>query len=116
MLFHGIHKVIGGISGLPDMLAKHNLPGALSWGVYAGEVLAPILLIVGFLTRPGAIILAIDMIAAIYLAKMDVLTSIEPRSGGWALETEAFYLFGAIAIFCLGSGRFALSGGRGRLN
>jgi putative oxidoreductase len=32
------------------------------------------------------------------------------NNGGWAIELEAFYGFGAIVIMLLGAGRFSIGG------
>ena len=118
MLFHGIKKIMntGAIDWIAGQLATHHLPDFLKYGVYAGEVLGPALVVLGFLTRPGALMIAIDMVAATYLAKMGAVTSTDAQTGAWGIELEAMYFLGSLAILCLGSGRFALSGGRGRLN
>ncbi len=36
------------------------------------------------------------------------------RGGGWALESEAFYLLVALSVFFLGSGRYAVRADRAR--
>jgi len=38
------------------------------------------------------------------------------KSGGYALEVEAFYLLTAVAIAMLGAGRWSLGGKDGRWN
>jgi len=68
MLFHGVSKLIHGIDGIKTMITDRGLPEAMAYGVYVGEVVAPILIIIGLLTRPAAVILAFNMIVAIALA------------------------------------------------
>jgi putative oxidoreductase len=67
ILLHGIAKVGKGVDGIGGMLASHGLPAAMAYLVYVGEILAPVLLIVGLFTRPAALIVAINMVAAIWL-------------------------------------------------
>ncbi|VWX63417.1 GntR family transcriptional regulator [Burkholderiales bacterium 8X] len=114
ILMHGIAKVTGGIGGISGMLASHGLPPAFGYAVYVGEVVAPILLIVGLFTRPAAWIVVINMLVAIWLVHMKDLTAIG-KSGGWALELQGMFLFAAVAIALLGAGRISL-GGTSKLN
>lgn len=52
MLLHGLHKMEpGGLAGIQGMLANINLPAFIAYGTLLGEVLCPILLIIGLFTR-----------------------------------------------------------------
>lgn len=108
VLMHGIFKLANGVGGIAGMLQGAGLPGALAYGVYVGEVMAPLAVIVGFWTRPAAAVIAFNMVVAIALAHAKQLTSLTPQ-GGWALELQGLYLAGAIAIALMGPGRFAVS-------
>lgn len=113
MLFHGFAKIRGGVEPVMGMLAQHGLPPALAYLAYVGEVVAPLLLIAGLWTRPAALVIAVNMLVAVFLAhQRDVLRLNE--QGGWAIELQAFYLFGALACALLGAGRLALGGHGGR--
>jgi putative oxidoreductase len=116
MLLHGIGKIKGGVGGIGDMLAAKGLPELMAYGAYVGEVLAPVLIIVGFFTRPAALLLVINMVTAIVLAHSADILKLDPQSGGWVIELQMFYLLGALALMFLGAGRFSLSGGRGKLD
>ena len=70
ILLHGIAKISGGVGGIVGMVEKAGLPGAFGYLVYVGEILAPLLLIVGVWTRPAALVVAINMGVAIGLAHM----------------------------------------------
>lgn len=109
ILLHGWAKLRHGIGGIEAMLAVRNLPAFLAWGVYAGEVLAPLLLILGVYTRLGAALVAVNMLVAVLLAHSGHLAQFT-SSGGWRLELQAMFLVAAIAIAMLGSGRYALGG------
>lgn len=110
MLLHGVAKLNHGTDQIASMLTARGLPEAAVYGVYVGEVLAPILLILGLFTRTAGFVLAVNMVVAIWLAHAGDVFLLTPF-GGWALELQGFYLFGGLAIACLGSGRLALKPG-----
>jgi putative oxidoreductase len=107
-LLHGIAKITKGVSGIEGMLTSHGLPAFLAYGVYIGEVLAPVLLIVGFYSRIAALIIAVNMVVAIALAHAKDIFAIGPQ-GGWAIELQGMFLFTAIAIMLIGPGRFSIN-------
>lgn len=108
ILLHGIAKLKGGVGGIEGMLAGQGLPRELAYGAYLGEVLGPLLLIVGYQTRFGAVLVAINMLFAIGLAHMGQLSQFTGQ-GGWALELQGMFLASAIAIAMMGPGRFSLN-------
>lgn len=112
---HGVAKLTGGVGGIMGMLGKAGLPPQLAYLAYVGEVLAPALLIVGLWTRPAALVVAVNMLFAIFLAHTGQLFSIT-GTGGWALELQGMFLFGALAIALLGAGRYSLGGAGARWN
>ena len=115
MLLHGIGKISSGAASILGLMAKTGLPPVLGYFVYLGEVLAPLLLIVGLWTRPAALVVAINMLVAVLLVHSGQLLELG-KSGGWALELQGMYFFAAIAVALLGAGRFSLGGGNGRFN
>ena len=115
MLMHGIAKVIGGVDGIAGLVAKTGLPAELAYLVYVGEVIAPLLVLFGLWTRPAALIIAINMIVAIWLVHSHELFDLT-KTGGWALELQGLFLFGTIAIALLGAGRFSVGGTYGKWN
>ena len=110
MLCHGIGKIIGGVDPVVNMVKGVGLPGFIAYGVYVGEVVAPVLLIIGYFTRPAALVLAFTMVTAILLAHSGDIFKLSDH-GGWGIETPALFLFGGVAIACLGGGRLAISKG-----
>lgn len=108
MLFHGVAKILhpGSLEFISGSLANAGLPSALAYGVYIGEVLAPLMIIAGFQTRIGGLIVVVNMLFAILLVHMGDLFSLT-QHGGWAIELQAFYLLGGLAVALLGSGKFA---------
>jgi len=111
MLFHGIAKVRHGIDPIVHLVESKGLPSFVAYGAYLGEVIAPILILIGFLTRPAALIVGVNMGFAIWLVHMADLQRITPQ-GAWGVELQMFYLLGAIALFFMGAGRFSVSRGK----
>ncbi|MBW8371692.1 MAG: DoxX family protein [Thiobacillus sp.] len=108
ILLHGIAKLTHGIDPIQGMVAGMGMPVFFAYGVFAGEVLGPLLLIIGFYARIGAALIAINMLFAIALAHTSELTSLN-QTGGWALELQGMFLFSAIALVLLGPGRFGVN-------
>ena len=100
MLFHGIAKIHAGVSGIESMVTGIGLPPWFAYGVLIGEVIAPILVIVGVLVRPAALIMAVNMIVAVALAHPADLLALS-RTGGYALELQAFFFLCSIAVALL---------------
>lgn len=109
ILFHGVSKIMGGIGPITGMVAKVGMPPALGYLVFIGEVLAPLLVLVGAWTRPAAFIIAINMVVAVLLAHTTQFFSVS-KTGGWALELQAMYFISAIVVALLGGGRFGVGG------
>jgi len=115
VLVHGLSKLQGGIGPVLGAVANAGLPSAVAYLVYVGEVLAPLLMIVGFWTRPAALVVAGNMLVAILLVHRGQVFQLN-NTGGWAIELQAMYLFGALAVVLLGAGRFSVGGTAGRWN
>jgi len=107
VLFHGIAKLRYGVSGLEDLLRSHGLPALFAYGAFVGELLAPLMVLVGLYARIGALFIAIHMVVAIALAHSSQLAAFG-QDGGWALELQGFFLFTAIAVFLIGPGTFSI--------
>lgn len=109
MLFHGAGKILhpGSLDFIGGLLTSAGLPSALAYAVYVGEVIAPLMIIFGILCRLGGLVIAVNMLFAIFLAHGSDLFSLTEH-GGWRLELQGFYLFGGLAIMFLGSGRMAV--------
>ncbi|MEX2179971.1 MAG: DoxX family protein [Gemmatimonadaceae bacterium] len=113
LLLHGIFKLRNGIGWMEGMLGGIGLPAFVGYGVYVGEVVAPLLVIAGKFTRLAGIVIAFNMMAAVLLALRDRILTLN-QGGGWAIELEMLFLLGGVCLFFFGSGRFALSRGTGR--
>jgi len=107
MLFHGIDKLMNGVGFIEAQLVSHNLPAFLAWGVIIGEVLAPLMIILGFHTRAGALLIVANMLVALALVHSHQLMLLG-SNGGLRLELQFFFLMSAVTVFFLGSGRYTL--------
>lgn len=108
MLLHGIAKLLHGVDFLGGMFQSIGLPSFFAYTVYVGEVIAPLLLIVGFRTKLAAIAFAFTMVVAVLMAHAADVFSLT-QTGGWAVELQALYFFGALALFFTGGGKLAVS-------
>src|SRR5438270_9620542 len=91
MLLHGIAKLRHGIGSITSSVGSHSLPHFVAYGVYLGELVAPLFVIVGLFTRAAAAVIAIDMVVAVWLKHTGELTHLG-SSGGYALELQCLYL------------------------
>ena len=108
IVLHGISKLRNGLGPIEEMVTAHGMPSFVAYGVLVGEVVAPLMLLLGFYARIGGLLIAINMLFAIGLAHMSMLTQLNSE-GGWALELQGMYLATALAITLLGPGRYALN-------
>ena len=115
LLFHGLFKLTHGIDGITSMLQEAHLPPALAYGVYVGEVVAPILLLLGQWARAAGLLVACDMVMAIALTRSGQVFAIAER-GGLVIELESLYLLGGVVIALIGAGSWSVSRGRGLWN
>jgi len=107
VLLHGIGKLVNGIGPVEDLLAAHGLPVILAWGVLVGEILAPLMIILGLHTRVAATLICVNMLFALMLAHQHELLALK-ASGGWAIELPMLFLLNGIVILLLGPGRFRM--------
>ena len=108
ILTHGVSKLTGGVDWMDDMLTASGLPVFFKYGVYVGEVIAPALVILGFYTRAGAWLIAVNMLFAIGLAHWGEMFAIT-ENGALAIEKQYLYMFSAIALALIGPGRYAIN-------
>ena len=108
VLLHGIAKLKGGIGFLSPMVTGMGLPAWVAYGVYIGEILGPIMVIIGLFCRTGAFFIFVNMIFAVGLAHRGDFATIT-KTGGWALELQAMFLFTALALMLMGAGRYAMT-------
>lgn len=112
MLFHGVHKLVYGVAGLQGMLAGLGLPGFLAYLSLAAELVASILIVIGAWTRVASAVMVGNMVVAILMAHLPVLFTVDPATGGWAVELPMLYLLGAAVLCLTGGGKYALTKGK----
>src|SRR5918993_1067315 len=108
VLLHGIAKLKGGVGFLTPMVTGLGLPAWFAYGVYIGEIVAPIMIILGLFARTGAFIVFVNMIFAILLVHRPELFTLG-KQGGWALELQGMFLFTAFALMFMNPGRYAMT-------
>jgi len=69
ILFHGVHKLLTGLDPVKAMLTSHNLPDVLAYGAYLGEIVAPVLIILGLFTRVGGALIALEVLVLVLLGR-----------------------------------------------
>lgn len=108
MLLHGIAKIRNGTGFVEESFSKIGMPTFMAYSVYLTEILAPLMLIFGFRSRIAAILLAGTMFVVMFFVFPQKISQILP-TGGWALELQALFLTGAVAVFLMGGGKYAVS-------
>lgn len=108
ILLHGVAKLKSGVDDIAAMVQGAGLPGSLAYGAYVGEVLAPLLVILGFYARIGAVLMLVNMLFAVGLAHKTDLFALN-QTGGWALELQALFVASALAVALIGPGRYAIN-------
>ncbi len=108
LLVHGVSKLYNGVGWISDVLGSSGYISPVAYLVFMGELFATVLLICGFRTKIAAILVVINMCAAIFLVHRNDITTLS-ETGGWGIELPALFLFGAIALFFTGGGEYAAS-------
>lgn len=86
---------------------RTNLPSIATYGIYIGEFVALILLILGIFSRLSAAVISGNMLFVIVLAYQPELFTFNNFSNH-VFEPKLLFLLGTITIALLGSGRYAL--------
>ena len=107
ILFHGVNKLIHGIGGVESMVSNAGLPTFVAYGVYIGELIAPLFIVLGLYARVAAAILGVNMLAAVFLAYGFAFSL--SKHGGLSMELPLIYLIMSVLVFMLGSGRYAVN-------
>jgi len=106
MLTHGIPKInrLSDPSGFPDPLGIGSMPTLIL--ALIGEVLAPVLIIMGLKTKLAAVPAAITMAVAAFVVHAN-----DPIG---TKEKALLFLFAFVVIFLAGPGSFSIDGRKGR--
>jgi len=108
ILFHGIDKIINGIGGVKHLAISAGLPEFLAYGVYIGEIVMPILIILGLYARVASLVLAFNMLVAIFLAYGSSIFVLG-KHGAPLMELPFLYFVLSLVIFLLGSGKYSVN-------
>ena len=108
ILFHGIARLKGGVADMMPMVQGIGLPPWFAYGVYIGEIIGPVMVILGLFTRTGAFLIFANMVFAVVLVHLPELMTMG-KQGGYALELQAIYMFTALALMLMSPGRFAVT-------
>jgi putative oxidoreductase len=109
MLFHGYSKLSHGVDKIAEGLVSSGFPEFLAYGVYLGEIVLPILIILGLFTRPAALGMCITMVFAIFLVYSEKLFMLS-QTGAPVIELPLIYLLLSIVIFFIGAGKYSFDG------
>ncbi len=108
MLIYGISKLYFGIDFIKKLLAEKEMPTFIAYGVYIGEVVAPVLLIAGIRSRIAGLIFSFNCLTAILLVQSGNINKMN-EFGGWALELLFIYMVVGLSFYFSGAGKYALS-------
>lgn len=111
MLFHGVSKLINGVGPISGMLEALGLPGFIAYFSLAAELLGSAMIVAGLWTRAAAVVFAGKMVVAVLMAHAGQIFSVDPATGGWAIELPMLYLLGAAVLIFTGGGKYALTRG-----
>ncbi|MFK7809047.1 MAG: DoxX family protein [Saprospiraceae bacterium] len=107
MIFHGIDK-LGGIGFIIGKFTELGFPGFLGYLVYLGELIAPLLLLIGFRSKIAGLLVSATMVVAVLLVHAGDIFALGSH-GESAIEVQLLYFLGGLAIYFLGGGRLAVS-------
>ncbi|MFC4720819.1 DoxX family protein [Geojedonia litorea] len=108
MLIYGISKLFNGIDGIIQLLHDNGLPAFLGYGVYIGEIIAPIFILLGYKVRFAAAIFAFNCIMALFLTQTHFIFKLN-ANGGMAIQELAIFIGISIGLMITGSGKFGIS-------
>lgn len=99
MLFHGVDKILNGVDFITPLLEAYSIPYAeyLAYGIYIGEVIAPLLLISGYYIRVAGGVIVLNMLVAIFLVHQNEIFTLTEH-GSWSLEIPMLYLVIGLAL------------------
>ncbi len=108
LLLHGFHKLLHGMDYVFNSIKAIHLPSFFAYGVFLGELIGPILVIIGFRARIGGFLMTLNMLASVLLMHRDIAFKINDY-GGWMIELNALLMACGLAVFFGGAGKYGLS-------
>ena len=107
LLFHGYAKVKYGLGFIEGLLQNKGLPAFVAYFVFLGEILAPLLLILGYKTKFAALMIIGTMVTAIYLVHPNDLMALS-KVGALKLENIYFFLLTSVILIFMGPGKYSI--------
>ena len=108
LFMHGFGKILYGVGGVKSILVDTGLPSFLAYFAYLSEVLAPIMIAVGFYSRLGALLVFGSSLVILYsyfgLSNLLELTNVN----GFKAELIYLYITISLCIISSGSGKYAI--------
>lgn len=108
LFMHGFAKILHGVGGVKGILAKAGLPEIMAYSSYIGEVVAPIMIILGIFSRIAALLVigtSLTIMCAYHgLGNLLELTNV----GGFKAEILYLYIALLLCIIFNGSGKYAI--------
>jgi putative oxidoreductase len=105
IFFHGFNKLVHGISDQFQILTNSGIPGQFIYFVYISEVLAPVLIVLGVLTRISCLTIIATMIVVFYALPFPIALDVH---GAMNIESQLYFLLLPIALFFTGPGRYVI--------
>jgi putative oxidoreductase len=105
IFFHGFHKLMHGIDDQFQILSSNGIPGQFIYFVYVSEVLAPVLIVLGILTRLSNLTIIVTMIVVFYALPFPIGLD---EHGAMNIESQLYFLLLSVALFFTGPGRYVL--------
>jgi SRC kinase associated phosphoprotein 2 len=108
LFMRGFAKILHGVGGVKDILAKAGLPEIMAYSSYIGEVVALIMIILGIFSRIGALLItgtSLTIMCAYHgLGNLLELTNV----GGFKAEILYLYIALSPCVIFSGSGKYAI--------
>jgi putative oxidoreductase len=107
--YHGVLKIVGGVPHFAMFIAAQGipLPGFTSWVVALLELVGGVLVAAGLLTRPLALLLAVEMLLTTLVIKLPGPGVIGANNVAGA-ELDLLYLASFVALMLSGPGRWSV--------
>ena len=108
LFMHGFAKILHGVGGVKSILTKAGLPEIMAYGSYVGEIIAPIMIILGIFSRIGALLVIGTSLTIMYayhgLGNLLELANV----GGFKAEILYLYIALSLCVIFNGSGKHAI--------
>ncbi|MEH7890353.1 DoxX family protein [Elizabethkingia meningoseptica] len=108
MLVYGISKLIHGVGFIEDLVIAKGFPSFFAYGVFVGEIIAPVMIIAGFRIRLAGLAFAFNCFTAICLTQTGSIFRLN-EFGGWAAELLVIYTLTGLSFLFTGAGKYAVS-------